>query len=72
MATLDFIVASSSLASEEIGEIAATLYIKQKARFCAAVANYDDSKQKQLFDQVMSGLVIVGEPVPRPICERQR
>lgn len=68
-AVLDFIVVSDSLASEEISEIAARLYLSRKTQLCASVAKLSSSRQTAVLDRVKSGLSAAGKPVSRAICK---
>ena len=68
-AVLDFIVASDSLASEEISNIAVNLYVPQKIRLCASVAKLRQSKRTVVLDRIKSGLAATGKPVPRTVCK---
>lgn len=69
---LNFIVASDSLASEEISDIAAGLYLSQKVGLCAAVANLSQSTRTIVVDRIKSGLAATGKPVPRVVCKSNK
>ncbi|WP_313455341.1 hypothetical protein [Stenotrophomonas sp.] len=68
LAALDFIIASKPLASEGVSDIAAALYLPQKARLCSSIAAFSQSRRKIVLDQVRSGLAAAGRPLPRVIC----
>lgn len=67
-ATIDFIVAADSLASEEVSEIALTLYKSQKVKLCTSVAKLAPLKRTVVLDRIKSGMAATGKPVPSAIC----
>lgn len=68
-AVLDFIVTSDSLASEEISDIAANLYLSQETKLCTSVAKLSHSKRVIILDRIKSGLAATGKSVPRAVCK---
>jgi hypothetical protein len=67
-ATIDFIVASDSLASEEVSEIALALYKSQKVKLCTSVAKLAPLKRKVVLDRIKNGMAATGKLVPSAIC----
>lgn len=67
-AAIDFIVASDSLASEEVSEIAAMLYKAKKTTLCTSLAKLPQSKRAAVLNRIKSGVAATGKPVPRAIC----
>lgn len=67
-ATIDFIVASDSLASEEVSEIAATLYKSQRVKLCASITKLAQPKRTIILDRVKSGLAATGRSTSHVIC----
>lgn len=67
-AAIEFIVASDSLASEEVSEIAATLYKSQRVKLCTSIAKLAQSKRTVVLNRIKSGISATGKSAPRAIC----
>ena len=67
-ASIDFVIASEPLASEDISAIAATVYKSQKTQTCILLDNLPASKRAAVLYRIKSGIAAAGKSVPRVIC----
>ncbi|MFT3761659.1 MAG: hypothetical protein QM761_03405 [Pseudoxanthomonas sp.] len=67
-AVIVFLLASENSASEEVSEIAATLYKSQRVKLCASIAKLAPSKRVIVLDRVKSGLAATGKSTSHAIC----
>ena len=67
-AAIAFLLVSENSASEEISEIAATLYETQKTKLCTSISKLTKLKRTIVLNRVKSGLAGTGKPAPPAIC----
>lgn len=67
-ALIDFMIVADGMASEEISEMAATLYRKQGAAVCALLKNTQATDRTIVIARIRSGIAPAGAPVSSAVC----
>jgi hypothetical protein len=67
-AVIFFLLASENSASEEVSDIAATLYRSKRMKLCTSIAKLAQSKRAIVLDRIKNGIAATGKSSPSVIC----